>query len=85
MISTILDWVRSILGEYEPITYTAKLLVPDVLNGGSESVSYTAIPSGLSGVNWEYVVTAALLLVVIYSVFRLLGVLLQSLCGGRRC
>lgn len=83
MISTIMQWVQSILGEYTPITYQAKLLVSDI-NGGSNSVTYSAIPAGLAGVNWEYVVTACLLLIVIYSVFRLLGVLLQGLVGGRR-
>lgn len=83
MISTIMEWLQSILGEYEPIYYTAKLLVPDAL-GGTQSTTYQCIPAGLAGVNWEYVVCAALLLVSIYSVFRLLGVLLSALSGGRR-
>ena len=83
MVSTILAWVQSILGEYEPITYTAKLLVSDI-NGGSQTETYTAVANGLAGVNWEYVVTACLLLIVVYSTFRLLGVLLQGLIGGRR-
>lgn len=83
MISTIMQWVQSILGQYSPITYQAKLMVSDI-NGGSNTVTYTAVADGMAGVNWEYVVTALLLLIVVYSVFRLLGVLLQGLMGGRR-
>lgn len=84
MISTIRAWLESILGEYEPITYTVKTLVADPVIGGTEQVSYTKVADGLAGLDWSYIFTALLLLVTIYSVFRLLGVLLQALSGGSR-
>ena len=83
MIQTIRDWLSSILGTYEPVTYTVKLLVPDAM-GGTATTSYTEVASGLAGVDWEYIATAALLLIAVWSVFRLLGVLLQAISGGGR-
>lgn len=79
MISTIREWLASILGEYTPVTYTVRLISAD----GTASGSYTEVASGLAGVDWEYLATAALLLIAVWSVFRLLGVLLQSLSGGK--
>ena len=84
IVSTIRDWVSSILGAYEPIEYTVKTLVADPINGGAISQQYTVVANGVAGVDWEYIVTAALLLVTIYSVFRLLGVLLQAVSGVGR-
>lgn len=52
----------SIFGEYVPITYV------------SEGVEI--IPSGLSGVNFEYVLGALIFLVAFYSFFRILGSLI---------
>lgn len=83
MISTILEWVQSILGEYEPIKYTLTQGVAGT-DGNIARITSNVIPNGLAGVNIEYLVTACLLLIVIYSVFRLMGVLLQGLLGGRR-
>lgn len=82
-MNTIIDWIESVLGNYQPITYQVKESVADAL-GGVHSVTYNAIPSGLAGVDWRYVSTAAFLLVCVWSVFRLLGVLLSALSGGRR-
>lgn len=81
VISTIRAWIESILGTYEPITYTAKQVVA-LEQGGSTTVSWTEVANGLAGVDWGYIATAALLLCTVYSVFRLLGVLLQSITGG---
>lgn len=84
MISTIRAWLDSILGEYIPVTYTVKTVVADAINGGGITQSYTKVADGLAGLDWSYICTALLLLVTIYSVFRLLGVLLQSLSGGAK-
>lgn len=84
MISTIRAWLESILGEYEPVTYTVKTLVADTVNGGAISQTYTKVADGVAGLDWSFIFTALLLLVVIYSVFRLLGVLLQAFTGGGR-
>lgn len=86
MISTIRAWLESILGTYEPITYTVK---DAVSYGGGDAMAYheftySKVADGLAGLDWSYIFTALLLLVTIYSVFRLLGVLLQALSGGTR-
>lgn len=83
MITTIRAWLESVLGEYEPVTYQVKVMVADAL-GGTNTTTYTKVADGLAGLDWNYICTAALLLVTIYSVFRLLGVLLQALSGGNR-
>lgn len=85
MIQTIRDWIESILGTYEPITYTVK---DAVSYGGVDSMAYheftyQKVADGLAGVDWGYIATAALLLIAIWSVFRLLGVLLQAISGGK--
>lgn len=32
-----------------------------------------SIPSGLAGVDWPYVLTALLVIITIYSIFRIIG------------
>ena len=83
MIQTLRDWIASILGTYEPVTYQAKQIVADAL-GGSSTTTWTEVAPGVAGVDWEYVVTAFVLVITIYSVFRLMGVLLSTLSGGRK-
>lgn len=83
MISTIRAWLASILGAYTPITYTLTTTYNDP-DYGVMQIANSVVADGVAGVDWEYVFTALLLLVVIYSVFRLLGVLLQSFTGGSR-
>ena len=79
MISTIRDWVASILGEYTPVTS----LIDKYDSEGVLISTERVVANGFAGVDWEYLITAALLLVTIWSVFRLLGVLLQAFTGGR--
>lgn len=76
-MSTILDWLSGILGTYTPVTYqTIKII------DGNEVVE-DIVAQGFAGVDWQYIICGLLLLVTIYSTFRLLGILLQSI-GGRR-
>lgn len=84
MIDTIREWLESILGTYEPVTYTEKIMQVSPITGESITTSFERVADGLAGLDWSYIFTALLLLVTIYSVFRLLGVLLQSLSGGSR-
>lgn len=56
------QFFRILLGDYNPITYTA----------GNETI----IPAGFAGVDWPYLVRALVFIVAIYSIFRLLGVIL---------
>lgn len=58
----MLDALRAILGDYVPVTY------------GSDAV----IPSGLAGVNMEYVAGAVIFILGVYSVFRLIGIIIRG-------
>lgn len=57
------EFLISVLGEYSPVVFET------VVDGASVSV----IPSGLAGVDWLYVLTGVLLIVCVWSVFKLLG------------
>lgn len=61
----IRDFLISILGEYSPVTY-------DVYDVASDTVT-SVVASGLAGVDWLYVGTLALLVVVIFCVLKCLG------------
>lgn len=61
----IRDFLILILGEYSPVSY-------EVYNVASDTVAHV-IPSGLAGVDWLYVGTLALLVIVIYCVLKCLG------------
>lgn len=76
-MSTILDWLAGILGTYTPVTYQTTRIVEGV------EVVEDVVAQGSAGVDWQYIICGLLLLVTIYSTFRLLGILLQSI-GGRR-
>lgn len=83
IITSIRQWIESVLGVYQPVTYTAKAIA---INGEGTyaTTSWTEVAHGVAGLDWGYICTAIVLVVTIYSVFRLLGVLLQALCGGYR-
>lgn len=62
---SIRDFLISILGDYTPVSY-------QVYDVASDTVA-SVIPSGVAGVDWLYVGTLALLVVVIYCVLKCLG------------
>lgn len=76
MFNDLIEWVEGVLGTYVPNTYDISQVV------GEDEVTQTIIPSGLAGVDWRYIFTGVLLCITIWSVFRLLGILLERL-GGR--
>lgn len=61
--------IESIFGVYTPITY-------DVLDAEGK-VLYTAVADGTAGVDWPYVAGVLLFALVLYSFFRLLGVVFK--------
>lgn len=64
MIETFKTLLDTIIGTYEPTTYTT-------------SSGAIVIPNGLAGVDFSYVGSVLLLVVGIYSIFRLIGLLLK--------
>lgn len=73
---SLLEWISSVLGEYEPITYQVYRIA------GDTEVYDTVVASGAAGVNWQYVLSAAFLIVCVWSVFRIIGSLLEVFKHG---
>lgn len=63
------DLIETIFGVYTPVTY-------DVLDAEG-AVLYTAVADGAAGVDWPYVGGVFLFALVLYSFFRLLGVVFK--------
>lgn len=55
-------FLDSVLGVYSPVMYTYQ----------AESI----IPDGFAGVDWPYLIRAAVFVVALWSIFRMLGGLL---------
>lgn len=70
--STVSEVVVSVFGEYQPVTHT----VTDHLSDGS-SVTYEQVVPGLAGVDWVWLSGVALFALMLYSLFRLLGVFMK--------
>lgn len=66
------DLIVSIFGSYEPILTTETHIVGDTL----ETVEVVA--SGMAGVDWAWLAGVVLFAIVLYSFFRLVGVLLRG-------
>lgn len=71
MVQSILDFLRSVFGTYEPIT-TAYYVDADT--------TMTVVAEGAAGVNFEYVSAVFLFAIVLYSLFRIIG----TVISGRR-
>ena len=63
------ELIEAIFGVYTPVTY-------DVLDAEGV-VLYTAVADGAAGVDWTYVGGVFLFALVLYSFFRLLGVVFK--------
>ena len=61
--------IESIFGVYTPVTY-------DVLDAEG-NVLYTAVADGAAGVDWTYIGGVFLFALVLYSFFRLMGVVFK--------
>ena len=66
-------FLSSILGTYTPVTYLHEWAQWDEVTQQYIVLSENVIPSGLAGVDWLYVLSGLLFIVVIWSVFKLLG------------
>ena len=61
------EFLISILGEYSPVTYES------FVNVNGETLLVDVIPNGLAGVDWLYVLTGLLFVVVIFCVLKVIG------------
>lgn len=53
------EFIQNLLGTYSPVTYTV----------GEDTI----VASGLAGVDWLYVISGLLFVVIVYSIFRIIG------------
>lgn len=65
--------IYSLFGSYQPVEYLYTEKVWDSVNEVFVDVSNYVIPSGASGVNWEWLSGVFLFGVTLWSFFRLLG------------
>ena len=74
MLQNILD----ILGRgYTPITYEYTESVYDASLDAMSQITNDIIPSGMAGVDWEFLAAAAIFCVCLYCIFRLLGAIFK--------
>lgn len=63
------DLIVTIFGAYEPVT--------TAVYDASGAIVGQAVASGVAGVDWPYIAGVLLFAVVLYSFFRLLGMVLK--------
>lgn len=65
--------IIDLFGSYQPVTYT-EYISYTTADGATMWDSYEVVASGLAGVDWPWVAGVFLFAIVLYSLFRLLGV-----------
>ena len=60
--------IESILGEYKPETTTGY-----ITNSEGQVEQYEYVPDGLAGVNFGWIAQALVIIILIYSVCRIIG------------
>lgn len=66
-------FLQSILGTYTPVTYLHEFAQWDDVTGQYIVLRENVIPAGLAGVDWLYILSGVAFIVVIWSIFRILG------------
>lgn len=67
------NMIIDLFGSYQPVTYT-EYIPYTAADGTAMWDSYEVVASGLAGVDWPWVAGVFLFAIVLYSLFRLLGV-----------
>lgn len=67
------EFLESILGRYTPVTYTQTEVIATTNSDIPIVNEFEVVASGLAGVDWLYVFSGVAFLIVIYSIFRVLG------------
>lgn len=70
------DLIVRLFGEYTPVTYEVTVMTDSA--DGIVSDTYSAVASGLAGVDWEWLAGVLLFTIVLYSFLRLVGVFLKN-------
>ena len=67
------DLVISIFGIYSPVMSESAVVLTD-LDGNSFIETYEVVASGAAGLDWPWIMGVLLFAIVLWSLFRLLGV-----------
>ena len=65
--------ITDLFGRYTPVTYTDYIFVT-AADGTVMSEEIERVASGLAGVDWPWLMGVLLFAIVLYSLFRILGV-----------
>ena len=65
--------IQTLFGTYTPVTY--EVFEYDV-NGVLRKL-YDAIPNGLAGVDWPFILNVVIFIVVLYCVLRIIGAVIS--------
>lgn len=66
------EMILQLFGSYAPVTYTT--YIQQEVEGTLTTEAIEVVASGLAGVDWPWLIGAVAFLLVLYSLFRLLGV-----------
>lgn len=64
-MNTIKEIFQIFVGGYSPITYT-------------DSTGISIIPSGFAGVDFQWIFSAVLIIIGVYSIFRIIGIIISK-------
>ena len=64
-MNTLKEIFNIFVGEYVPITYT-------------DSNNISVVADGLAGIDWAWVMSSILLIIGIYSIFRIIGIVISK-------
>lgn len=67
------DLIISLFGEYSPVMTQAYTTIQDA-DLGTITQTYDVVASGMAGVDWPWLMGVVLFALVLWSLFRLLGV-----------
>lgn len=67
------DLILDIFGTYEPVMTEMGMVVSDA-DGSSYLETFEVVASGAAGLDWPWIMGVLLFAIVLWSLFRLLGV-----------
>lgn len=67
------ELVTSIFGSYDPVMTQAFVTCTDA-EGGTYVDTFEVVASGAAGLDWPWIMGVLLFAIVLYSLFRILGV-----------
>lgn len=67
------DIIISLFGQYEPVTWYETVFTT-AADGTVVTETYEVVASGAAGLDWPWIMGVLLFAIVLYSLFRILGV-----------